>query len=46
MQSADPGKNYPGKVFFGCNNPPEPVIFAVLPWIRKMQEQEASGVDP
>ena len=46
MQSDDRGKNYSGKVLFGCNNPPEPVIFPVLPLIRKMQEQEASGVDP
>jgi len=46
MQFDDRQKNYSGAVFFRCNNPPEPVFFPVLPWIRKMHEQEASGVDP
>jgi hypothetical protein len=45
-QLADRGKNYSGKDFFGYNDPRESVIFPALTGIQKIQEQEASGVDP
>jgi len=46
MQFAGGGENYPDEDFFGYTDPRESVIFPVLPGIQKMQEQEASDVDP
>jgi hypothetical protein len=46
MQFAGGGENYPDEDFFGYVDPRESVIFPVIPGIQKMQEQEASDVDP
>jgi hypothetical protein len=40
------GKSHSSEAFFGCDDPLESVIFSSLLEIRKVQDREASGVDP